>query len=420
MPWLVALVAGLVVLGAVLAVAEAALSRTTVVRAEALRRDGRRNAVLLARMAAEPARYLNPVYLMVMLAQNVTVTLVAVLVAPRLDNVGLTMAAVAFTLAYFVVVGAMAKTFGVLHSDSAALALAPTVWVVSRILAIPARLLIGVANILLPGKGLAQGPFVSSLEIRSMADAGAEEGGIGGEEKDLIHSVFQLGNALIRHIMLPRADMVAVPSNATLHVAVETALHHGVSRLPVYTGDLDHVDGMLHMRDALKALNEGRDDGLQTLLRPMHFLADSQRAVAVLRLMQREKFHLAVVVDEYGSTCGLVTLEDLLEQLVGAIGDEDEPDEHDIEPLGDGRFRIEASVGIRELNDVLGTDLPHDTWNTAGGLMFNVLGRIPAQGQSVVVGGYRFVAEQVQGRRVTVILIELITAVALDAPDLAR
>ena len=409
MIWFPGLVVGLMVLAAVLAVAEASISRITVARAKTIRFDGHRNAALLEEIAADPARYLNAIYLTVMLAQNGSATLVALSIEPYVDGIGFTLLSVAFTLTYFVIVEAMAKTFGVLHSDDAALAVAPMVWVLGRILAIPARLLIGLANLLLPGKGLAQGPFVSAREIRSMADVSHEEGGIDREEKDLIHSVFQLGNAYLRHVMLPRTDVVAVPASASLHEAVELALQHSVSRLPVFTGDLDHIDGVLHMRDALKALHEQRDETVQSLLRPLHFLADSQRAVTVLRQMQRERFRMAIVVDEYGSTAGVVTLEDLLEELVGAIANEDDPFERDIDPLGDGRFRVDASVGIRELNERLGIDLPHDGWNTVGGLMFGLLGRIPTQGQSVAHGGYRFTAEQVQGRRVTVVLVAPVT-----------
>ena len=217
MNWFPGLVVGLMVLAAVLAVAEASISRITVARAKTIRFDGHRNAALLEEIAADPARYLNAIYLTVMLAQNGSATLVALSIEPYVDGIGFTLLSVAFTLTYFVIVEAMAKTFGVLHSDAAALAVAPMVWLLGRLLAIPARLLIGLANLLLPGKGLAQGPFVSAREIRSMADVSHEEGGIDREEKDLIHSVFQLGNAYLRHVMLPRTDVVAVPASASLH-----------------------------------------------------------------------------------------------------------------------------------------------------------------------------------------------------------
>jgi len=156
----------------------------------------------------------------------------------------------------------------------------------------------------------------------------------------------------------------------------------------------------------LKALHEGREDAAPSdLARPAHFVPESKRAAEVLREMQRRKFHLAMVVDEYGSVSGLVTLEDLLEELVGDIAEEHEREVRDIEPLGDGRYRVDASLPVKELSELLATELPRERWNTVGGLMFGLLGAIPAEGQAVTVEGIRLVAEKVRGRRVTTILV---------------
>ena len=163
---------------------------------------------------------------------------------------------------------------------------------------------------------------------------------------------------------------------------------------------------MRHIRDALKALHEGRHAvALSDLMRPVRFVPESKKAADMLREMQGEKFHLALVVDEYGSVAGLVTLEDLLEELVGDIAEEHEPEAREIEPLGDGRYRVDASLPVDELNELLGTDLPRDQWNTVGGLMFGLLGAIPAEGQAVTLQGFRLVAERVQRRRVETILV---------------
>jgi CBS domain containing-hemolysin-like protein len=174
----------------------------------------------------------------------------------------------------------------------------------------------------------------------------------------------------------------------------------------VYGGDLDQIEGVLHIRDALKALHEGCIDvPLRELVRAAHFVPDSKKAADALREMQRDKFHLALVTDEYGSVSGLVTLEDLLEQLVGDISEEHEHEVRDVEPLGDGRYRVDASLPIHELNQLLDIDLPRDRWNTVGGLMYGLLGAIPGEGHEVTLGGFRFTAERVQGRRVTTILV---------------
>jgi magnesium and cobalt exporter, CNNM family len=407
MTWMVACVVALVVLGTVLAMAEASISRMTRVRAAALKEEGRSNAALLEAIELEPAPYLNSIYLAVMLAQNGSAILVARLAGYYFDDLGITLASVAFTLAYFIVVEAMAKTFGILHSDRAALALAPVVWVLGRMLALPTRALIGVANILLPGKGLKQGPFVSQQDIRSMAEVGHEEGVIEETEKDMIHSIFAFGDTLVREVMVPRPDVVAVAADQTVAGAMDVVLKNKFSRLPACRGDLDHVVGVLHEKDILAALySDHRQTPVTELVRPAHFVPETSHAAALLRRMQREQFHMAIVVDEHGSTSGLVTLENLLEELVGNIADEHDVDEEmEIERLGDGAYRVDASVSIRELNDLLGTDFPRDRWNTVGGLMFGVLGTIPTQGESVALKGWRFTAERVQGRRVTTVLV---------------
>jgi CBS domain containing-hemolysin-like protein len=405
----------LVTLGSVLAVAEAATSRMTRVRAIALREAGRRNAAVLELIESDPSHYLNSIYLAVMFVQNGSAILVAMMAAEAFGDLGIAAVSAAFTIGYFVVVEAMSKTYGILHSDRAALALAPGVWLLGRGLAVPTRLLIWLANVLLPGKGRTQGSFVSEDDIRSMAEVGHEEGVIEEREKEMIHSIFKFGDTLVREVMVPRPDVVAVEATEPLGAAVETALAQGLSRLPVYRSDLDHVEGVLHIRDALKAVHEQRTDvPLCDLMRPARFVPELKKAADMLREMQRQKFHLALVVDEYGSLAGLVTLEDLIEELIGEIAEEHEREPREVEPLGDGRYRVDASLPVGELNDLLGSDLPRDRWNTVGGLMFGLLGAIPAEGQGVAVQGFRFTAERVQGRRVATILVSRECEPSLD------
>jgi CBS domain containing-hemolysin-like protein len=406
MSWLPAVILVLVLFASVLAIAETAMSRMSRVRAIALREEGRRNAALLEQIQRDPPRYLNPIYLAVMCAQNGSAILIAMLSAEYFGDLGITLVSVGFTLTYFVLVEAMSKTFGILHSDRAALALAPVVWLLGRALAQPTRLLIGVANALLPGKGLKEGPFVSAQDIRSMAEVGREEGSIEETERKMIHSIFEFGDTIVGQIMVPRPDVVAIEVESTLHAALDTILEHDFSRVPVYRSELDRVEGVLYAKDAFKVLRRGLSDvALPELIRAAHFVPESNKASDLLREMQREKFHMAIVIDEYGSASGLVTLEDLLEELVGDIVDEHDIEERDVEPLGDGRYRLDASVPIHELNELLGTDFPRDRWNTVGGLMFGVLGTIPTEGQTVSMQGFRFTAEKVQGRRVTTVLV---------------
>ena len=407
MVWVLVVIVLLVAFGSLLAVAETATSRMTLVRAIALKEAGRRNAGLLETIESDPPRYLNPIYLVVLCVQNGAAILVAVAAEHWFGDLGITLVSVAFTLVYFVVVEAMAKTWGIQHSDSAALALAPLVWLLSRMFAAPTRLLITIANVLLPGKGLAQGPFVSEEDIRSMAEVGHQEGSIEETERRMIHSVFEFSDTVVREIMVPRPDIVAVKIDDPLSVALEKIVGEGFSRLPVYRGDLDKVEGVLYAKDALEALHRGTGDvGVAEIMRPAHFVPQTNRATNLLREMQREKFHLAIVVDEYGSTAGLLTLENLLEQLVGDIADEHEhEEEREVAALGDGRWRVDAALPIVDLEELIGAALPHERWNTVGGLMFGLLGTIPTEGEQVELDGLRFTAEKVQGRRVTTVVV---------------
>jgi CBS domain containing-hemolysin-like protein len=396
----------LVVLGTALALAESALTRVSRVRAISLRQEGRPNAALLERIANDLPPYLNAVYLAVMLVQNGSAILVAILAEAYFGALGITVASVAFTLAYFVVVEAMGKTFGVLHSDRVALLLAPVVWLLAYGLALPTRGLIWIANVLLPGKGLKQGPFVTPNEIRTMAEVGHEEGAIDETEKDMIHSVFHFRTSVARQVMVPRPDIVGIDIASTLADAQEAFVRHGFSRLPVYRGDLDDVQGIVHAKDLLTVRQQGkRNVTLRDIMRPVHFVPESKRLVDLLKEMREQQFHMGLVVDEFGSVAGLVTLEDLLEELVGEIADEHDVDERDVEPLGDGRYRVDAAVAISDLSEVLGTELPRERWNTVGGLMFGLLGAIPVAGESVVFENLRFTAERVHGRRIVSVLI---------------
>ena len=295
----VAAIALLVVFGAVLAMAEASVTRITKVRLVNLREEGRRNVDLLEEIEENLPRYLNSVYLSVMCVQNGSAILVAIVTQSIWGELGVTVASVLFTIGYFVTVEAMAKTFAVLHSDSVALALAPILWVLGRLLYWPTRGLIGLANILLPGKGLEQGPFVSEESIRWMAQVGHEEGSIEEQEKELIQSVFHFSETVVREVMKPRPDLIAIEIEQPLRTAQELMLRAGYSRIPVYRGDLDHIEGALFAKDVLKALHNGRaETPIKTLVRPVQFVPESKRVGELLTEMQRRKFHLAIVTDE--------------------------------------------------------------------------------------------------------------------------
>jgi CBS domain containing-hemolysin-like protein len=404
--WLWLVVVFLVIFGSVLAIAEASLTRMSRVRALALVEEGRRNAVTLDKLEADPPRFLNAVYLTVMLVQNGSAILVAILAERTFGGLGVAVVSAIFTLLYFVLVEAMSKTFGVLHSDRAALMIAPLVWFLGRALAAPTRALIGIANVLLPGRGLKQGPFVSEAELRSMAEIGQEEGSIEREETQLIHSIFEFGDTIVREVMVPRPDVIAIESDKTLRDVQAMVLEHGYSRIPVFTDDLDDVLGIVFAKDVLKALHQGkRDMPLREIVRDAHFVPESKKVADLLREMQREKFHIALVTDEYGSVSGLVTLEDLIEELVGEISDEYDVEEPVLEEVAEDVYRVDGKMAIDEFNEILDVELPAGEWDTVGGLMLGLMGSIPDEGEEVVFQDLTFTAERVNGRRIAKILI---------------
>jgi CBS domain containing-hemolysin-like protein len=401
MHWLWVIVGVLVALGSVLAMAETSVSRMTRVQALTLRDAGRRNAEVLDRIEENPAPYLNAVYLCVMFVQNGSAIFVAVLAEQTFDELWVTVLSFAFTLAYFVVVEAMSKTFGILHSASVALALAPVVWALGRALRVPTRLLIGLANVLLPGKGLKEGPFVTPEEIRSMAEVGREEGTVGAQEREIIHSLFDLGDRLVREVMVPRPDIVSVPATCTLQEVLDRMLASGHWRIPVFREDPADLQGVVYAEDVLQRLGmKDMTGAVESVMREPYAVPETKRAAELLSEMQARRVHFAIAVDEYGSTAGLVTLEDILEELVGEIADEYDREEPSVEDLGDGTYRISGGLLIGHLSDVLGVELPEDGADTVGGLVYGLLGRVPEGGETVHCVGVRFTVEETERRRI--------------------
>jgi CBS domain containing-hemolysin-like protein len=323
------------------------------------------------------------------------------------------------TAVIFVVAEAMPKTYALQHTGRAAQRLAPLV----RALALfppvrwVTRLLIGISNVLLPGKGRREGPSVSEEELLALAGAAAEEEVIEVEERALIESIIEFGDTVAREVMVPRPDMVTVGSDFRIEAAMEVAMLHGFSRLPAYREGVDDIVGIVYAKDLMKAERDGHlVDEVSTILRPAKFVPETKKVPSLLKEMQAEKFHIAIVVDEYGGTAGLVTLEDLIEELVGEIYDEFDVEEPMIEPLAGGAVRVNARMPIDEVNDLLTCDLPEGDWDTVGGFFFSQLGRVPKEGETVEFDDHQLRAERVQGRRIGRVRI---TPVGEPRPELS-
>ena len=254
---------------------------------------------------------------------------------------------------------------------------------------------------MLPGKGLRTGPFVTEQEILTMADVAAQEAAIETEERELIHSIFDFGDTVVREVMVPRPDMVGVDADATVDEAIRMAIGAGKSRLPAYHETTDDIVGLVFLKDLVTRSGSGEgNESVRHVLRPANFVPESKRIAELLRAMQTEKFHMAIVIDEHGGTAGLVTMEDLLEEIVGEITDEYDTDEPSVERLAGGALRVPGRTPIDEINELLGEELPSGEWDTVGGLVFDALGHVPTEGECARVNGFVFCAERVQGRRI--------------------
>jgi CBS domain containing-hemolysin-like protein len=401
--WLLVAVGIFIVLSAFLALAETGLTRMNRVKAMALAEQGHRGATAVVRLMEHPERTLNPVLFLLLLCNTVAATLVGVVAAHAFGPLGVAIATAFEVVVIFVVAEAMPKTWAVQHSERAALIAAP---VVSALVRFPplrwiSSGLIAVANFILPGKGIKQGPYVSEQELLAMADAAAQEDVIEREERTLIHSIIDFGDTVVREVMVPRTDMVAVESMAKIADVIEIAIAAGFSRIPVFGQGIDDILGVVFVKDLMKAEREGRtDEPVSTIMRDAHFVPETKKVSELMREMQAKKFHQAIVVDEYGGTAGLVTLEDLIEELVGEIEDEYDVAEAPVERLANGDIRVTSRMPIDEVNELLGAELPEGDWDTIGGLVYGLLGHVPTEGEAVDCGGYRLIAERVQGRRI--------------------
>jgi putative hemolysin len=228
------------------------------------------------------------------------------------------------------------------------------------------------------------------------------------DERTFIHSIIDFGDTVVREVMVPRPDMVTVESDVTVEQALEQALAAGYSRIPVEGDDgIDDIIGIAYAKDLVRAERVGKaNQTVRESMRPAKFLPESKEVSELLREMQEEKFHMAIVVDEYGGTAGLVTLEDLLEELVGDIVDEFDVEEPEVERCDDGSVLVSARYSVDDADDLLGAELPQGPWDTVGGLMLDLVGRVPDPGDSVEVDGFRLTALDVRGRRIGRVRIE--------------
>ncbi|MCS7251623.1 MAG: hemolysin family protein [Anaerolineae bacterium] len=295
------------------------------------------------------------------------------------------------------------RAFGQRYAEALALPGAMTLMPL-RWLTWPLRSLAGWLGSRVEGRTV---PIIDEAELRTLVDAGEEGGAIEATEKEMIVSIFELHDTVVGEIMVPRPDMVAIPMTASLPEALDVILQAGYSRIPVYEGTIDHIVGMLYAKDLLRLLRDGiRDACLKELLRPPYFVPEGKRIVDLLREMQQQRVHMAIVVDEYGGVAGLVTIEDILEEIVGEIQDEfDRSEEPPVFPVDEHTYLFDGRVDLDEVRKLLGVSLSAEAADTLAGYVYERLRRIPSVGETFVEEGLEFQVEEVLGRRIRKIRI---------------
>ena len=402
---LLLIAAGLVVLGGFFAMTDAALGAVSPARAGELAREGVRGARTLQIVASDAVRHIN-LLLLLRLICELTATTLAALVAVDTWGAGWRAALVtasAMTVVSFVVVGVAPRTIGRQNAYAVGRATAPLVRWLGRALNPLASLLILIGNAVTPGRGFREGPFATQVELRELVDLAEQRGVVESGERQMIHSVFALGDTIAREVMVPRTDMVWIEGTKTLRQALGLFLRSGFSRIPVIGENVDDVLGILYLKDVIRRI-EGDFDGdeevpVADVMRDATFVPESKPVDDLLSEMQAARTHLVVVVDEYGGTAGLVTIEDILEEIVGEITDEYDNERPPIEHLDDGAVRVAARVPVEDLSELFDVDLPTDEVETVGGLLAQALGRVPIPGAEATVDGLHMVAEGVVGRR---------------------
>ena len=407
--WILVGIGVLLVVLTLLALAEMSLSRITKQKAEALQQEGHKRGAMLVRLASEPTKWVNPLLLTVNILQTVQATLTGVVSNRLFGAPGVVIGVALNVLLFFVLAEAVPKTYAVLYSVRGATMTAPLVTALTAFwpLRVASNGLIRVTNLIVKGRDLEQGPFISETEFLGIVDAAAKDSVIEVEEQELIESVIEFGDTVVREIMQSRGNVVTVQDTETVSQALEIALEHQFSRMPVIRTDDDDIDdvaGTINTKDLMRLEREGKGGTrVSEIMREAHVVPEGKSVAELMREMQRSQFHLTIVADEYGAFSGIVTLEDCLEELVGEIGDEHDDADSRFRPQANGVFLIEGAVSLDDVNARLGTKISHEEYDTIGGYLFGLIGRMPRIGDSVTENGFKLSVEELDGRRIELV-----------------
>lgn len=401
--WEWALLIVLIMLSGLFSGSETALTAISRPRVRHLADAGNRQALLIDRLVSNPNKMLSTI-LIGNNVVNISISVIATSVALRLfgqRGVGVAIAVLTVILLIFGEI--TPKTYAAANGDKLAFFVArPIHWLerlffpAVRAASAMSALLIRLIGAKMPTAGI----FVTEEEIRTLVNLGEGQGALEPQERAMITSVFDLNDTLAREVMLPRIDVVAVPHDMGLQKAWETVIDSGHSRLPVYRDTLDHIVGIIHAKDLLRRCSDLEQGTVQQIMRePLH-VPETKRVSELLRELRQERTHIAVVLDEFGGTAGLVFLEDLVEKIVGEMGDEFDNAHSLYEIAGPGDIRFSARAAVDDVNELLDVDLPQEDYDTLGGLAFHLFGRVPSESESIEFDDVTLVVEEVDKHRI--------------------
>ncbi len=395
----------LVLIGGVLASVDSALARVSVARVDEFAREGRRGAPRLARVVADRARYTNLLLLLRVTCELTATVLVTIVARAQFGTRWLVpvLTVVVMVVVSYVVVGVGPRTIGRQHPYRVALATAGLVRLLGRLFNPLASLLILIGNMITPGRGFREGPFSSEVELRELVDMAEQRGVVESGEREMIQSVFELGNTIAREVMVPRTEVVWIERGKFVPQALALALRSGFSRIPVIGENVDDVVGVAYIKDLARRAQDAdraRSTRVEDVMRQATYVPESKPVDELLRQMQALRTHIAIVIDEYGGTAGLVTIEDILEEIVGEISDEYDNERPPIERLDEHTARVTARLAVEDLANLFDVEVPdRDDVETVAGLLAESLGRVPIAGATTRVHGLELTAESVGGRR---------------------
>jgi magnesium and cobalt exporter, CNNM family len=399
------LTAALLLVLAFLWAAETALFAANRLKLQTQRDKGHRRARLALDLFQRPAQLLSTVLISNNIVNTALVVVATTSMVTILGSERGPIAAFAFATFALIVVEIVSKSVAAHHADRVALVAARPVYWVSAALSPIVRVLSFLTNLIsrpFGGHVERDAPMVTSEEIQTLVRMGEEQGVLEKDERDMIHSIFEFGDTIVREVMVPRIDMVCIEADEPVEAVLEVIRTQGHSRIPVYDDTVDHIVGLVHVKDLLSGFRQGTLGGrVRDYARRAHFIPETKRLDELFREMRRRKVHMAIAVDEYGGTAGLVTIEDLLEEIVGPIQDEYDVEEPPIRILNDRVAMVDGGVNLHELNTTLHLELPTDQVDTVGGFVTSLLGHVPVQGDRASHDGVEFVVERVDGHRIT-------------------